>query len=175
MLGASVITHVITGKTYFAAWSMDVKFEGANVDRHLDITTSNHASRPGGPPANELEKQQIPRRVSDQEEKCPVCDKGPNPTPGKTPEYVNPPRVPKDSETLIGREGLQAKGSGKRVKGAKVYRRGNTLVHRDTLHTGKGAEIEVYNSTGNTHLGAMCAHCGTMQPNSQVKGRTCDP
>jgi hypothetical protein len=98
---------------------MDVKFKGENVDRHLDITTSNHASTPGGPPANELEKQQIPRRVSDKEEKCPVCDKGPNPTPGKTPEYVNPPRVPKDNETLIGREGLQAKGSGKRVKGAK--------------------------------------------------------
>jgi hypothetical protein len=45
-LGAGVVTHVITGKTYFKAWSMDVKFEGANVDRHLDLTTSNHASDP---------------------------------------------------------------------------------------------------------------------------------
>lgn len=42
--GAGVITHVITGKTYFIAWSMDVKFEGQNVDRHTDVTTSNHAS-----------------------------------------------------------------------------------------------------------------------------------
>jgi len=42
--GAGVITHVITGKTYFVAWSMDVKFEGQNVDRHTDITRSNHAS-----------------------------------------------------------------------------------------------------------------------------------
>jgi hypothetical protein len=42
--GAGVITHVITGKTYFIAWSMDVKFEGQNVDRHMDMTTSNHAS-----------------------------------------------------------------------------------------------------------------------------------
>jgi Toxin PAAR-like domain len=48
-LGAGVITHVITGKTYFNMWSMDVKFEGQNADRHLDITTSNHAS----PPPNE--------------------------------------------------------------------------------------------------------------------------
>lgn len=46
-LGAGVVTHVITGKTYFIAWSMDVKFEGKNVDRHTDLTTSNHAS-PGG-------------------------------------------------------------------------------------------------------------------------------
>ena len=43
-LGAGVVTHVITGKTYFVAWSMDVKFEGENVDRHIDLTTSNHAS-----------------------------------------------------------------------------------------------------------------------------------
>ena len=42
--GAGVMTHVITGKTYFIAWSMDVKFEGLNVDRHMDMTTSNHAS-----------------------------------------------------------------------------------------------------------------------------------
>jgi len=43
--GAGVVTHVITGKTYFIAWSMDVKFEGQNVDRHTDVTTSNHASQ----------------------------------------------------------------------------------------------------------------------------------
>ena len=42
--GAGVVTHVITGKTYFMAWSFDVKFEGENVDRHTDMTTSNHAS-----------------------------------------------------------------------------------------------------------------------------------
>ncbi|HJZ89870.1 MAG TPA: PAAR-like domain-containing protein [Gemmataceae bacterium] len=46
--GANVITHVITGKTYFVAWSMDVKFEGENVDRHMDMTTSNHNPKPGG-------------------------------------------------------------------------------------------------------------------------------
>jgi Toxin PAAR-like domain len=46
--GANVITHVITGKTYFITWSMDVKFDGENVDRHTDMTTSNHASRPAG-------------------------------------------------------------------------------------------------------------------------------
>ncbi|MGC5698861.1 DUF4150 domain-containing protein [Pseudomonas sp. NFXW11] len=42
--GAGVITHVITGKTYFISWSMDVLFEGRNIDRHTDLTTSNHAS-----------------------------------------------------------------------------------------------------------------------------------
>jgi hypothetical protein len=44
--GGSVVTHVITGKTYFQAWSMDVQFEGQNVDRNLDLTGSNCASPP---------------------------------------------------------------------------------------------------------------------------------
>jgi hypothetical protein len=50
-LGAGVVTHVITGKTYFVAWSMDVQFEGLNVDRHTDLTTSNHASPQPNVPA----------------------------------------------------------------------------------------------------------------------------
>lgn len=48
--GGSVVTHTITGKTYFVAWSMDVKFENENVDRHIDFTSSNHNSTPGSPP-----------------------------------------------------------------------------------------------------------------------------
>lgn len=45
-----VITSVNRGKVYFTAWSMDVKFEGENVVRHLDLTTHNHASSPGNSP-----------------------------------------------------------------------------------------------------------------------------
>ncbi len=41
-----VVTSVNRGKVYFTAWSMDVKFEGLNVVRHLDMTTHNHASQP---------------------------------------------------------------------------------------------------------------------------------
>jgi len=39
-----IITSKTKGKVYFAAWSMDVKFEGKNVVRHLDLTTHNHGS-----------------------------------------------------------------------------------------------------------------------------------
>lgn len=45
-----VITHTNRGKVYFNSWSMDVKFEGENVVRHLDLTTHNHASVPGDTP-----------------------------------------------------------------------------------------------------------------------------
>jgi Domain of unknown function (DUF4150) len=59
--GMGVITHQIQGKVYFAAWSMDVKIEGENVCRHLDITTSNHASDPGQtPPLPEMEAMALP-------------------------------------------------------------------------------------------------------------------
>jgi hypothetical protein len=39
-----VVTSVNRGKVYFISWSMDVKFEGQNVVRHLDMATHNHAS-----------------------------------------------------------------------------------------------------------------------------------
>lgn len=46
-----VVTSQIKGKVYFTMWSMDVKVEGENVVRHLDMTTHNHASQgPNTPP-----------------------------------------------------------------------------------------------------------------------------
>jgi len=45
-----VITSKNTGKVYFNAWSMDVKIEGQNAVRHLDLTTNNHGSVPGDTP-----------------------------------------------------------------------------------------------------------------------------
>lgn len=45
-----VVTHKITGKVYFAAWSMDVRFEGESVVRTLDLMTHNHGSVPGNSP-----------------------------------------------------------------------------------------------------------------------------
>jgi hypothetical protein len=43
-LGQGVVNASLSGKVYFVSWSMDVLFEGENVVRHLDMTTSNHAS-----------------------------------------------------------------------------------------------------------------------------------
>ena len=44
------ITSTNMGKVYFQMWSMDVKIEGENAVRHLDLTTNNHASFPGDTP-----------------------------------------------------------------------------------------------------------------------------
>ena len=46
-----VVTHKNTGKVFFTMWSMDVKIEGENVVRMMDLTTHNHAgSMPGNTP-----------------------------------------------------------------------------------------------------------------------------
>jgi Domain of unknown function (DUF4150) len=87
--GAGVVTHVITGKTYFVAWSMDVKFEDQNVDRHTDVTTSNHACDPANdavpnlnaakpaPPGVDCEKvKQEKGPVESYEEQAPKCQAG---------------------------------------------------------------------------------------------------
>jgi hypothetical protein len=53
-----IINSKIKGKVYFIAWSMDVKVEGENVVRHLDMTTHNHASFPanGSAPMSHVAK-----------------------------------------------------------------------------------------------------------------------
>lgn len=40
--GAGVVTHKLTGPSKHAAWSFDVKIEGQNAIRHMDLTTHNH-------------------------------------------------------------------------------------------------------------------------------------
>lgn len=69
--GGSVVTHVITGKTYFQAWSMDVQFEGQNVDRNLDLTGSNCASGPPSDVSVNTSQVGLPAGAL---EKCPCCE-----------------------------------------------------------------------------------------------------
>jgi hypothetical protein len=45
-LGMGVVTHTIQGEASFIVWSMDVKFEGANVPRHMDMMVHNEQSNP---------------------------------------------------------------------------------------------------------------------------------
>lgn len=151
-------------------YSFDVKLEGKNACRLSDKMMMNHGNTVCLAGAGDTD---VDPNTKDEKEKCPVCDKGENPTPGEVPEYIDPPRVPLDRETLIGREKLIAKGNG-RVKGAKIFSRGKGVCHRDTLHKGKGAEIEVYNKKGSTHIDAICAHCGAGKGKQDDK-KKCNP
>lgn len=41
-LGMGIVSHQLGNTVYFAAWSFNVKFEGENVVRLLDLTTGNN-------------------------------------------------------------------------------------------------------------------------------------
>lgn len=77
-----MVTSQNAGKVYFNAWSMDVKFEGENVVRHLDLTTHNHASVPGNTPTWPfLAKQTVSKEtgpckneIAQEKEACAGCE-----------------------------------------------------------------------------------------------------
>ncbi len=56
------------------------------------------------------------------------------------------------------------------VKGARVYKKDGLLYHRDTLHKGRGAHLEVYNKQGK-HLGIANPLTAELIPETAVKGR----
>lgn len=60
-----VVTSVNRGKVYFNAWSMDVKFEGENVVRHLDLTTHNHGSGPNSPTWPYTDRMEMAKDLDD--------------------------------------------------------------------------------------------------------------
>jgi RHS repeat-associated protein len=65
-----VVTSKNMGKVYFNAWSMDVKVEGENVCRNLDITTHNHMSTlPGNTPPMPHVSSLVPPEVPE----CEIC------------------------------------------------------------------------------------------------------
>lgn len=80
-----VITSKIKGKAYFNAWSMDVKVEGSNVVRHLDITTHNHGSPPNTGPWPHVDSSAFGKLDScakDREEMKKACPDGEPRCPG---------------------------------------------------------------------------------------------
>lgn len=107
-------------------------------------------------------------RGRDEVRMCPVCGLGPD-INAPPPDYLNPPRVPQASETIPPLTGFRR--TGVIEHGAMVYERPDgSYAHLDTLHRGRGAEIETYDRQGR-HLGAICPRCGRMRPGSQVPGR----
>jgi hypothetical protein len=95
---------------------MDVKIEGENAARHLDIGTHNHGSTPGNsPPWNFLAKNKPPR--PEDESKCQLRPYNPNTCPkGTTPHQC----VPDHCFREPGKGGARYKGAISRGKGLCV-------------------------------------------------------
>ncbi len=89
-----VVTSNNTGKVYFNSWSMDVKIEGQNAVRHLDITTNNHASFPGDTPGwPYLDSQAIgDGGVCEDMEHLALVPKSPGCPGDQTPHHLIPDR-----------------------------------------------------------------------------------
>lgn len=107
--GMAVVTHTITGKTYFQAWSSDVLIEGKNACRHTDITTCNHASAPGSTPPNPNLEAMVWGQIEDDYDQCACCHAKPKHTPATAKPMTMDDWYTKDS-------------SGKEAPHAPAYR-----------------------------------------------------
>lgn len=78
-LGMGVVTHALQGEASFVAWSMDVKFEGSNVDRHLDPMLHNEQCNPANTPpmiyADRMAAADIPGCEKQREQVEAACGK----------------------------------------------------------------------------------------------------
>lgn len=82
-----VVTSKNMGKVFFNSWSMDVKVEGENVVRHMDLTTHNHASQPPEtPPWMHVDEM----AMAVQEACADEIDQAETACAGKTPEACGP-------------------------------------------------------------------------------------
>ena len=72
-----VMTSKNMGKVYFVAWSMDVKIEGENVVRNMDMTTHNHGSSSNTGPmlyADRMAAANIPGCEKERQRVKDACD-----------------------------------------------------------------------------------------------------
>jgi hypothetical protein len=92
-----VVTSKNMGKVYFNAWSMDVKIEGENVVRMMDITTHNHGSVPGNSPTwpylDEMTAPQAEQACGDEmaevKKRCKNCETNDHADVDCPPIYAN--------------------------------------------------------------------------------------
>ncbi|WP_446499811.1 RHS repeat-associated core domain-containing protein [Listeria cossartiae] len=75
--------------------------------------------------------------------------------------WIKDNRVPLDKETIL----ATFKKTKNRVKGATVYEKSGKFYHRDTLHKGGRAHLEVYDKKGK-HLGEADPVTGEIIPNT---------
>ncbi|KYG08808.1 hypothetical protein BE21_21365 [Sorangium cellulosum] len=132
---------------------------------------------PAGKPARDATEKAITKALSGSQSgtceecsrNCPVCGQ---PTPyhwPDVPDYVKYNLVPSDDRTILG--GMVKAAGVAPVKGATVYKmRDGGYAHRDTFHSGKGAEIETYDKNGN-HTGTICPNCGQRTGEADPKKR----
>jgi hypothetical protein len=78
--------------------------------------------------------------------------------------------TPSDKQTVLSQKDKFSK-TGRYKKGAQIYKgKDGKYYHRDTLHKGKSAELEVYNKKGD-HVGTANPKTGNINSNKAIPGR----
>jgi hypothetical protein len=91
----------------------------------------------------------------------------PSPISLTVPKFIQENRIPIDKETILIHSNFR-KTKIPPVKGAQVYTKDSLFYHRDTLHKGKRAHLEVYNKKG-LHLGEADVISGQLIPGTADK------
>jgi Domain of unknown function (DUF4150) len=130
----NVITSKIKGKAYFIAWSMDVKVEGENVVRHMDMTTHNHGSKPAGAPPTLHAALQAMGKIPD-------CDLDASTVEQRCDPWSQKAKCPEKTEDAI-QDAEDARLTAKNTHGerSKAYLDANAKVRE--LYKGYAVEIE---------------------------------
>lgn len=120
-----VVTSVNRGKVYFIAWSMDVKAEGENVVRHLDMTTHNHASPvTNTPPYPHIDSSAFARSENCAKDKSAIEDacKGQKRCPGMLSTPVSE-QIEEHGTTVAGTKSEKVANGSECVKKSRCYLR----------------------------------------------------
>jgi hypothetical protein len=126
----NAVTSNIKGPAYFAAWSMDVKIEGENVVRHMDLTTHNHGCDPPGTPPQLHTALQAMGNISDCKDDVAAVKTHCDPWEKKA-------TCPEETEASISKA---QKARGRTKKGSAAYDKANAQVRE--LYQQYSVEIE---------------------------------
>src|SRR6266446_4321318 len=138
-----VVTSQIKGKANFCAWSMDVKFEGENVPRHLDLTGHNEASEPPNtPPWPYLDGMMLP--ASD-----PVCRDVKKTLAATVNEELPPsmrPSPENPSTVAVGKVGNGLVAGASSISAKRVLRGGKYANYSKGIERGAESNIKTCGS-----------------------------
>jgi hypothetical protein len=146
-----VVTSTNTGKVYFKSWSMNVKFEGQNAIRHLDMTTDNHmAANPGDTPPWPYLDGMAPPPPPPSTEDCRLRPYSEGCEDGKTPHHCVPDHCFKEK----GDKGKYYPGTIKHADGLCACVEGATKSSTPSGNRVKQADFP----TDEAHTAALAQH-----------------
>jgi hypothetical protein len=146
-----VVSMSNAGAVFFAAWSMNVKIEGENVVRHLDIGTHNHASQVGNAPPWPFLATMKPAALSIDDPKCKLRPYKPDTCPeGTTGHHC----IPDHCFRAPGKGGARYPGAVSHSQGLCVCVTGSTKSTTPTGGDASGKDYAGYEE----HYAALAEH-----------------